>query len=293
MRSLEHSLRNHQSSKEEMKVSRIPYEIKKSLFYRNKLLRRVQTKNFTSDKFAIGENCDYHFPNDWIKIDYSRADFNINLNEPSTLPFDDNSMRLAYSAHCLEHLEEKYVAEVLKECFRVMRPGGTVRLEVPDMLKVIDCYKRNDTEYIEFFHDKHQWLIDKLGFDKHYLEDHVGMLATISNYFIDGVNFQIPVYASKKECDEKLNSMTMDEFGDWCISLQTDEQIRSAGHKTFFYFDKLKRILNDVGFTDVSELDIDKSNSDAFRLNKGSKDSIREKKHRNFFSLYVEAKKPK
>ena len=62
-----------------MKISRIPYELKKEVFFRNSVLRKIQTKNYSTQKLAIGESNDYHFPKDWITVDYIHADNNIDL----------------------------------------------------------------------------------------------------------------------------------------------------------------------------------------------------------------------
>ncbi len=48
------------------------------------------------------------------------------------LPFPDASFDFAFSEHFLEHLFFDEAAGVLKEVFRVLRPGGAVRTAVPD-----------------------------------------------------------------------------------------------------------------------------------------------------------------
>ncbi len=50
------------------------------------------------------------------------------------LPFADDSVEKIYSSHFLEHIPEKKGKHVVGECFRVLRPGGRMRLVVPDLL---------------------------------------------------------------------------------------------------------------------------------------------------------------
>jgi ubiquinone/menaquinone biosynthesis C-methylase UbiE len=55
------------------------------------------------------------------------------------LPFESNSIDSIYSSHSLEHCSHYKVDDILKECHRILKPGGSLRLIVPD---VIDAMKR-------------------------------------------------------------------------------------------------------------------------------------------------------
>ena len=49
------------------------------------------------------------------------------------LPIQDQSVDVLYSSHMLEHLDRIEVILFLKEAFRVLRPGGIIRVAVPDI----------------------------------------------------------------------------------------------------------------------------------------------------------------
>lgn len=49
--------------------------------------------------------------------------------ERESLPFDDNTVDIVYSRHCLEHLWE--LEHILREIVRVSKPGATVNIVVP------------------------------------------------------------------------------------------------------------------------------------------------------------------
>lgn len=53
----------------------------------------------------------------------------------------DNSVNLIYCCHALEYYDQFEVPIVLKEWFRVLKSGGTLRLSVPDFDKVITLYQ--------------------------------------------------------------------------------------------------------------------------------------------------------
>ena len=55
------------------------------------------------------------------------------LNLLDRLPFVSEHFELVYSSHVLEHFERDQGGRLLCEMFRVLRPGGTVRIAVPDL----------------------------------------------------------------------------------------------------------------------------------------------------------------
>lgn len=48
------------------------------------------------------------------------------------LPFPDSCIHGIFTEHCLEHFSLSTAVEILKECRRILRPGGTLRVVVPD-----------------------------------------------------------------------------------------------------------------------------------------------------------------
>ena len=50
------------------------------------------------------------------------------------------SVEVFYSSHMLEHLCRHEAASFLSEVRRVLRPGGILRLAVPDLRRLIECY---------------------------------------------------------------------------------------------------------------------------------------------------------
>ena len=56
------------------------------------------------------------------------------------LPMGDNSVSLIYASHVLEHFGRFEYKAVLKEWFRVLKPGGILRLAVPDFAACAAIY---------------------------------------------------------------------------------------------------------------------------------------------------------
>jgi predicted SAM-dependent methyltransferase len=56
-------------------------------------------------------------------------------------PFADGSVDLVYASHCLEHFSYAKVPAVLAEWRRVLKPGGILRLGVPDFDRLLSIYE--------------------------------------------------------------------------------------------------------------------------------------------------------
>lgn len=60
------------------------------------------------------------------------------------VPHDDASVDVIYSSHMLEHFTRDDAEALLRECFRVLKPGGLLRMVVPDLRAVVTHYLEGD-----------------------------------------------------------------------------------------------------------------------------------------------------
>lgn len=61
----------------------------------------------------------------------ARADVYVDITKP--LPFPDNSVDSIFCEEVIEHLSKSAAEKMLRECFRILKPGGTVRISTPDL----------------------------------------------------------------------------------------------------------------------------------------------------------------
>lgn len=61
------------------------------------------------------------------------------------LPFDDNSVEYIFSGHLIEHLSRQGAIELLRECERVLKPEGVVRISTPDLRIFVEEYLKGET----------------------------------------------------------------------------------------------------------------------------------------------------
>jgi predicted SAM-dependent methyltransferase len=76
----------------------------------------------------------------WINVDLeSGADIVMDLSK-GTLPFTTGELDFIYSEHFIEHITREQGLDLFKECFRVLRSGGTVRLSTPNLTTICTDY---------------------------------------------------------------------------------------------------------------------------------------------------------
>ncbi len=65
-----------------------------------------------------------------------------NVDNLSFLP--SKSVDLLYMCHVMEHFDRAKSVMVTKECFRVLKHGGILRISVPDFDRIVDIYLDNN-----------------------------------------------------------------------------------------------------------------------------------------------------
>jgi predicted SAM-dependent methyltransferase len=91
---------------------------------------------------------------EWLNADVdplSRCD--IILDATKRFPLPQGSSSAIFLEHMLEHLDLGGGFRCLSECQRVLRPGGVIRLSVPDLGRLIRFYEedtREGREYLAF-----------------------------------------------------------------------------------------------------------------------------------------------
>jgi len=82
----------------------------------------------------------------WVNMDGYKCDGVNCLYDPrAKMPFEDNSVKGIFSEHFFEHIHYTEEAPTfLKECHRVLQPGGVLRLIVPDAGRYLKAYAAQD-----------------------------------------------------------------------------------------------------------------------------------------------------
>ena len=81
----------------------------------------------------------------WINLDLHLG-YDISANYLAM--FANNVVDNIYTSHFLEHLEYRVIFELLKDCYRVLKPQGLIRIVVPSVDRLLDIIENDDKDLI-------------------------------------------------------------------------------------------------------------------------------------------------
>lgn len=119
-----------------------------------------------ADKLNLG--CGRNIMPGWINADLTAhvpEVFTMDATRP--FPFPDNSFDYVFSEHMFEHLDLYGQQNMMRECHRVLRPGGILRLAMPNFDFLIDLVNNPDSEinrrYLDWSY--RLFILNKVGYE--------------------------------------------------------------------------------------------------------------------------------
>lgn len=89
----------------------------------------------------VNLGCGATFHPEWINIDMYPSDpVVIKYDFSRDIPLETDSCNVVYHSHVLEHIRYLTAKEFMSECYRVLKPGGIIRIAVPDLEKICLIY---------------------------------------------------------------------------------------------------------------------------------------------------------
>jgi predicted SAM-dependent methyltransferase len=83
----------------------------------------------------------------WLNTDlYPQTVNSVALDATKVFPFPNESFDYIFSEHQLEHIAYKDALNMLRECFRILRPGGKIRIAVPSLDRLVQLFGAVRTE---------------------------------------------------------------------------------------------------------------------------------------------------
>lgn len=92
-------------------------------------------------KEFLNVGCGTRFLEDWTNIDFiSTHPSVISADLLNGIQSEDNCFEVVYTSHLLEHFDRQGGLNFLRECYRVLKPGGILRVIVPDLEQITKLY---------------------------------------------------------------------------------------------------------------------------------------------------------
>lgn len=115
-------------------------------------VQRVDARLVSRHLAADGPNrlhvgCGMNVLDGWLNCDLVPvSDDIVALDATRPLPFADGTFDHVFSEHMIEHVAYRHGVALLRECMRVLRPGGRLRVATPDMAFVVGLYGQERSE---------------------------------------------------------------------------------------------------------------------------------------------------
>jgi predicted SAM-dependent methyltransferase len=97
----------------------------------------------------------------WLNTDIEPGPGEAYLDATKRFPIPDGSMNYIFGEHVIEHLSYDNGLFMLRECYRVLAPGGKIRLATPNLIKYFQLFQEPKTEelrnYLSRKIEMHRW----------------------------------------------------------------------------------------------------------------------------------------
>jgi SAM-dependent methyltransferase len=105
------------------------YSRYKSLISPLEIARYIRTA--THPKINIG--CGKNILSGWLNVDLYPTFGAVRMNVLRKWPFKDNTLNACFCEHMIEHVPKRAAEFLLREAFRTLKPGSTLRVVTPDL----------------------------------------------------------------------------------------------------------------------------------------------------------------
>jgi len=100
-----------------------------------------ETSNVARIMKYLNLGCGNYYHRDWINVD-------LHSNDPQILSYDlrkgiplpEESCDVVYHSNIIEHFQRDDALTLLRECFRVLKPGGILRVATPNLEQICKIY---------------------------------------------------------------------------------------------------------------------------------------------------------
>lgn len=123
---------------------------------RNKLIKNYYNKEGFK---GLNIGCGANKLSGWLNADFTpNSPDIIFLDATQKFPLESNSFDYVFAEHMIEHISYDQAIKMLEECYRILKPGGRIRIATPDLCKMIALFSQHKSEeqikYIEWFTNK-------------------------------------------------------------------------------------------------------------------------------------------
>jgi len=134
------------------------WNLRKRTSFFEKIIIKQYLQSYEVAKLQIG--CGGQLREGWLNANYeSWRKSTIFLNASKPFPIHDEQFDFVFSEHMIEHITFEQGKVMLRECYRILKPGGAIRISTPDLAFLIRLYGVQNTNVEESYI---QWAVKTL-----------------------------------------------------------------------------------------------------------------------------------
>lgn len=238
---------------------------------------------------CLNAGCGRHYWKDWVNLDFHESRYVRYCDLRRGIPYPDNIFDVVYSSHVIEHFSYKAGQKFVRDLFRVLSPGGTIRLLTPDLERIATEYLENlkawDQDKSDINRRRYEWIMLEM-FDQMTRETSGGLMAekiqagdVCPDYVVycTGDELRGQLYAGEKSslpeaANDSLVSALFYRLPPFCQNILREMfyfvrkveakvpfavPFRESGELHKWYYDRvsLEHLLSQTGFVDFKVVD--------------------------------------
>ena len=275
----------------------------------------------------LNVGCGKKFHNEWANLDmFSNSHHVKSYNLLKGIPFPNDQFDVVYHSQVLEHFSKDKAPSFLRECLRVLKPGGIMRIVVPDLENIVNEYIKHLDENIRNPNSQseanYDWIMLEMYdqtvrnyrggqmaaflrqpelINEKYIKDRIGYVGrSIRDRYLANKNSKQPIPLFKRVAKKikiaGIISLSRQVIGRISSSISSEAKrigsFRLSGEIHMWMYDRfsLSRLLTEVGFEEIEIKTPYESNIpewDKYELD------IKDGRVFDPTSLFMEARKPR
>jgi len=137
-----------------LRILRWVRRVSRSLESKNKIGLYIDFNEICKLQIGSGNN----YIDGWLNTDYYLTDRRmVFLDASKRFPIPDNTFDYVFSEHQIEQLSFEYGLKMLSECYRILKPGGKIRIATTNVDALLTLYREDNNELQQRYI---KWMID-------------------------------------------------------------------------------------------------------------------------------------
>jgi len=233
-------------------VHRVPGRVDDEPLYQGydpAVLLRRPFINVGAGKFSHRHWTNVDFDSEWYASQQPKGFVHYDLTALQPLPFETGSLELAYTSHTVEHVGDGAAANLFAECYRVLSPGGGLRITCPDAHML---WRSAKLDRLAYWRWRARWFSGPLSLRTSDQEvtiyDYlVREIATPRCRFYRGAQAPYRI----EDVRERLEVLSYVEFMEWLVDGLEFRSQYPGDHINWWDEKKLQMMLRQAGFSEI------------------------------------------